>query len=358
MNLNRRLVLAHVLQRHVLLAGENVVQHGVALREGAPLAVLSAHADCMPLADQAGKCQVLGGGPVKWPFTGRHVTPARQQPFQFRVEVETFRNPRQTFQQGGGGGTVQSRVHVGRFLLKSTLEALPASLEGRVAEGEVIAACGDQFRFQQLTPGILDLVGLFPGHLAHFQQAPEVVLANTAAFADDVVHQRLGEGRFVTFVVAEPAIAEHVNHNVAVELAPEVHCQLNHLGNSFRVFPVDVEYRALQHLGDVTCVGGAAPLGGSCGEADLVVDHNVQTAAHRVTLELTHVERFLVHTLADEGRITVNQDRHRRHAVPVLIPVLLRAGSSHGDGIDELKVRRVEAEGQVHLGTRAGNPVT
>src|SRR3546814_5750558 len=35
--------------------------------------------------------------------------------------------------------------------------------------------------------------------------------------ADRVIHQRLGEARLVALIVAEPAVAPHVDHNVALE---------------------------------------------------------------------------------------------------------------------------------------------
>ncbi len=62
---HRRLVRREVLQRDVARAGGHVVQHGVAMAEGAALAVLAAEAHALALGRQRGEGQGLGGRPVE-----------------------------------------------------------------------------------------------------------------------------------------------------------------------------------------------------------------------------------------------------------------------------------------------------
>ena len=137
----------------------------------------------------------------------------------------------------------------------------------------------------------------------------QVGVADRLVVLDPLVQQRLREGRLVAFVVAPAAVAVHVDHHVAVELAAEVHRQADHLGHGLRLLAVDVEDRNLQHLGDVGGVGRRAALLRRGGEADLVVDHHVHRAADRIAGQLAQVERLLHDPFADEGRVAVDQDR-------------------------------------------------
>ena len=65
-----------------------------------------------------------------------------------------------------------------------------------------------------------------------------VDLGEGRPLADLAVHERLGERRLVALVVAVPAVAEHVDDDVAVELLAELQGQ----------------------LGDETAASGSSPL--------------------------------------------------------------------------------------------------
>ena len=106
------------------------------------------------------------------------------------------------------------------------------------------------------------------------------------------------------------AVAIHVDHHVALELAAEIHRQAHHLGHGFRIFAVDVEDRDLQHLGDVGGVDRRAAFRGRGGEADLVVDHHVQRAARGIAGQLAQVERFLHDPFAGDRGVAVDQQGH------------------------------------------------
>ena len=122
------------------------------------------------------------------------------------------------------------------------------------------------------------------------------------------VQQRLREGRLVAFVVAPPAVAVHVDDDVALELAAKVHRQPHDLRHGLRIFAVDVEDRDLQHLGHVGGVGARPRFVGRRGEADLVVDDDVQRAADRVAGQLAEVERLLHDPFAGERGVAVDQN--------------------------------------------------
>jgi len=93
-----------------------------------------------------------------------------------------------------------------------------------------------------------------------------------------------------------------------------------------------------------------AVVGGVGGEADLVVDHDVDGAAGGEVGQVTHLHQLLVDALALEGRIPVQQDWDVFGAVDVLVSAhafLLLCGAcvTLADGVDGVEVGRV---GQDH----------
>src|SRR3546814_9792592 len=85
------------------------------------------------------------------------------------------------------------------------------------------------------------------GAIAH--QLLGVELAHRRVLADRLVHQRLGEGRLVALVVAEAAIAEHVDHDVLVERLPEFGGDACHVGHRLRIVARSEEHTSeLQSL--------------------------------------------------------------------------------------------------------------
>ena len=88
------------------------------------------------------------------------------------------------------------------------------------------------------------------------------------------------------------------------------------------------------------------------GEADLVVDDDVDGAADAVAAGLRHLEGLHHHALASEGRIAVQN--HRRHQIAGVVPasVLARPHRAGNHRADDLQVRGIEGQCQVHLAPR------
>src|SRR3546814_8237770 len=84
------------------------------------------------------------------------------------------------------------------------------------------------------------------GALAH--QPFGVELAHRRVLADRLVHQRLGECRLVAFVVAEAAVAEHVDHDVLVERLTELRGDARDMGHRLRVVRSEEHTSELQSL--------------------------------------------------------------------------------------------------------------
>jgi predicted nucleotidyltransferase len=114
--------------------------------------------------------------------------------------------------------------------------------------------------------------------------------------------------------------------------------------------------RCLDHFRDfstvqagflVQCVGG--------GEANLVVDHHVNGAAHVIAFHHGHVEQFHVDTLAFKGRITMNQHGYHDVFIAVFASNLAGPHRTQYHRIDDFQVRWIKSQGQMHITTRGGD---
>ena len=171
--------------------------------------------------------------------------------------------------------------------------------------------------------------------------------------ADRLVHEGLGLHRLFGLVVAAPPVADQIDHHVLLELHPVVDGQLHREDARLRVVAVDVQDRGLDHLRDLGAVlrgaGIVRPVGR---EADLVVDDDVNRAAHPVAPGLGHLQRLHHHALAGERRIAVDADRHHQIARVVPATVLARPHGTRDHRADDLQMRRVERQRHVHLAAR------
>ena len=195
-------------------------------------------------------------------------------------------------------------------------------------------------------------LGVLDGDVAAADERLGVELADAALGLDEVVHQRLGHRRVVALVVAAPAVADHVDDDVLVELLAELVGQLGHPHARLGVVAVDVEDRRLDHPGDVGGVGRGARAARRGREADLVVDDDVHGAAGAVAAQLREVERLGDDALAGERRVTVHQHgQHGEVLAGEVEAVLLGAHDALEHRVDRLEVRGVR--GEVDLGRPA-----
>ncbi len=116
--------------------------------------------------------------------------------------------------------------------------------------------------------------------------------------------------------------------------------------------PLHVEDRRLDHLGDVGRIGRGARIARIGGEADLVVDDEMDRAAGAVALQARQAETFGDHALAGESRVAVDQQRQDRRAgrrARGRDLVLLGAHLAEHDRIDDLEMRGVGGQRQMDL---------
>jgi hypothetical protein len=236
----------------------------------------------------------------------------------------------------------------------------PVSRRGRLGVGLLLRGLL-HLRQRLLQTGevlVLEGVGLGLGERALGDERAAVELGDEGVGGDPAVEAGLGEGRFVGLVVAVPAVAVHVDHDVAPELLAELEGELGDHADVFGVVAVHVEDRGLDHLGDVGAVAAGARLLRGGGEADLVVDDDVDGAAGVVAGELGVVERLGHDALAGEGGVAVDEDGDDLLARGVAENALAGAGLALDDGVDDLEVRGVRGHAQGHLVAGGGGDVS
>ena len=131
----------------------------------------------------------------------------------------------------------------------------------------------------------LHLIDLGLGEQPFLDEAVRVDLDHARMLGDPLIHQRLGEGRLVGLVMAVAAVAEHVDDHRLAEALAELGGDLGDVNHGFRIVAVHVEDRRIDHLGDVGRVGRGAREAGRRGEADLIVDDEMDRAAGAVAAQ-------------------------------------------------------------------------
>ena len=93
------------------------------------------------------------------------------------------------------------------------------------------------------------------------------------------VHQRLCVTRLVSFVVAQFAETNNVEHHVFIEFLPVVQGDLQHAVSRFRIVTIDVKDWQLRHTRNVSGIDCRASRFGRGCESDLIVDDDVNRPA-------------------------------------------------------------------------------
>ena len=355
-DLDRRLIGGEVLEGAVSLVGHAVVDHGMAVAEGAPLAILPGETHPHPLGGERCQGQGLGGRPIEDLLPIRHLLPDFKELLDLRVRLETIGQTDQLPEQMGENIRLHPGVDVGRIPLPSTDVGGPDTRQ--FVGVDVVVALGDGQLCVELCPMFLgDPHRLLAGHFAELEELLEVALVDARPLLDHAVEGRLGERRLVGLVVTAAPEAIHVDDDIPLELAAEVHGQIDHLCDRFGILAVDVEDGDLEHLRHVGGIGAGTGLAGAGGEADLVVDDDMERAADAVGVEFAKVERLLDDALPGKCRVAVDQHHHPRLPGGVADPILTGPHAADGDGIDELQMARIEAEREVDIAAIGGTVI-
>ena len=343
------LIRGDVLQRRVAALVLLVDQHRMALRERAAFDVLARQADGIAFGRQGAKRQMLGHAPIKALAGVDHLAALIEQADNRLVGAEIRRDGRDRFADALEAVDVDASYATAGFVVGQR-QARPAAIEPVGLVGTV-AGGGRELTFK-MGPEARSHAFEFVGRDdAFLDQLAAIHLGDRRVGLDLLVHQRLRERWLVALVVAEAAITEHVDDDRLLELLPELGCDLGDVDDRFRVVAVDVEDRRFDHQSDVGAVRRRARVARVGGEADLVVDHEVDRTARAVTLEARQPETLGHNALTGKRRVAVNEQRHHRGAIVRLAAmlVLLGANLTQHHGVDDLKVRRVGRQRQVDV---------
>src|SRR5262245_4150494 len=83
----------------------------------------------------------------------------------------------------------------------------------------------------------------------------------------------------------------------------------------------------------------------------------MQRAANRVCAQLAQVQRLLHDPFSGKTRISMDKDHETSFVLAVAGAILLSAHPSERNGIDDLQMAWVEAQGQMNLPAASGLPV-
>ncbi len=175
-----------------------------------------------------------------------------------------------------------------------------------------------------------------------------VDLVERRVVLDEGVAARLGDGGVVDFGVAVAAVADEVDDDVGGEGVAVVGGEGGDADDGFGVLGVDVEDGDGQALGEVGGEARAVGLFGIGGEAEQVVDDDLDGAADGEAVDGGEIEGLGPDALAGEGGVAVDdhgQSLFRGLGVATgFSAVLTGAGAAHNDGVGGLEMRRVGGE--------------
>ena len=295
------------VQRGVVFLGLLVDQVAVALAEGAAHAVLAAQADREALVQQAAEGQVFGGGPVDALAGVDGLAAVLDHPLDGLVDVEAFGTAvicRPMSRSRWAGTAVSPRRSSPSARCLRPLAVQPVGLVG------LIDLAGVEL-------GVEEAVGLFiqpsscsagtmPSSISRRRRVrgSRVVLDGTS---------RAGSSSDRRLVVAEPAIQ---NMSMTTSLP---NCwrysvaTLARVDHRFRIVPVGVEDRRLDHQGRIPTDKGRSRRARAGGETDWFL--TMKCTSRRCGSPSAHQgEAFGDHALAGEGGIAVQQQRQHMAA--------------------------------------------
>ena len=324
-----------------------VVQHRMSMEEGASAAILAGQPHRIALLNQAGIGEIFGAAPIEREVARHHALarPHDGQHARMEIPVRRIRGDRfsERFQAGhvdrGLDGLGPIRAHV--------LAPVDRVLIADEAE------CGTRLR-----PALVQPIAVLIHHRRRFSGGQyalrreffRINLTHRGFLANRLVHQGLGRGRLVGFVMTVPAVAHQIDDDVFVELHPVFEGEAHDKAHRLRIIRIDVENRRfhhLRHIGTIQRRTRVARIAG--GEAHLVVDDDVDGAAGAEAARLRQLQRLHDDALTRKRRVPVNL--HRQHLVTrrIAAAFLPRTRRSFDDWVDDLEMRRVERQGNVDI---------
>ena len=338
-----------MIERRVALFVLLVHQHGMALREGSSLHVLARQAHWKSIQQQGAERQMFRHCPIKPLAFLDHLAALIEHALHGLVDLEGLWHAGELqadFPQLCHRHTGFSPARI--LVILSRLETGPASVQPIGLVG-LVAFCHREIIVQRLAILRLHRVQLFRGNDAFLDQPFAIEHHRRWMAGDPLVHQGLGEGRLIGFVVTEAAIAEHVDDHRLLELLPEFDRNLRRIDNRFGIIAIAMEDRRLDHLRHVRWIGRGTRPKRAGGKSDLVIDDEVDRSAGAVSAQPRQPETLGHDTLSGKSRIAVNEQRQNTDAFLVFPLFLLGAGLAEHHRIDDLEMRGIGGQGKMDI---------
>ena len=279
------LVAGDVGEGDVRVAVLVVEPDGVAVGEGSAGDILAGDSDPGAFVEQRSEGEHFATAPVDALLLGDGLEAIFHHAADGFVDVETIGD-------GGGdgsdffeGGFVDAGIEAPVVAFGEFEEVRPRAVNGRRGVGrlEVFGV------FESFVEALAEVGGqgvdFRLSHDAGFDEAFGVEFADGGMAFDFARHHGLGHRGIIEFVVAAAAVTDEVNDHIAFEFLTKGHGEACGVHHGFGVVSVHMENRGLNGFGDVGGVTGEAAIAGVGGEADLVVDDDVQRAAGAVGFE-------------------------------------------------------------------------
>lgn len=181
-------------------------------------------------------------------------------------------------------------------------------------------------------------------------------------FFDNLIHEWLGKGRLVDFVVSESSVAHNINYNVLVELLSEHGGKLEDPADGVNVITVYVKNWRSSGFSDVGTVlsrSGVLKIVREIlnlqsylrtgGKTNLVVKNNVDGTSGVVVPQARHSNSFVDYTLANKRGITVNKHWHASLAIFIALFLLFASYLSLYNRVYSFEMRWVGQQRKVNL---------
>ena len=166
---------------------------------------------------------------------------------------------------------------------------------------------------------------------------------------DFLVEKRLRDGGIVDFAVAVAAVADEIDDDVGAELVAVLGGHAGDADHGVNVFAVDVEDGNRLAARDAGGEARGVFFGIAGGEAEKIVDHDVNRAADGVAGKVGVVHGLGEDALPGERGVAVDQERKIFFAAAFAGAILLGAGAADGDGIDGFEVAGVRDQMDVNF---------
>ena len=339
-------VTGHGVDRSVATVSVLMENVGVTMREGSSLDILSTDSDVVSLVNESGKSKGLGSTPVD-SLTGiDRLLTINENLSDLRVEVAFRRKSGDLVSNFTKSCKINSSV-LQLSILLGVLDFLPLGVNPVLSIKLKILT----LLISLVKSGLSLLINIRESLLgdSFVDELLSIHVSHWVHVLDDGVHEWLGVGWLIKFVVTHLTVADEVDDNITAKLLSVLSSDAECVGNIVHLVSVNVENRGADCSCNFRTVSARSCAVGSRRETNLVVNDDVNGATDSVVLQLLHLEALVDDTLSGDGGITVDHDGDDLLAVLLLTTkeVLLGTSASSHTRVHSLQMRGVSHQSQL-----------